>query len=474
VTVSQAADTNYNAATATMTLTVNKANPILTFIDITKTYGDSDFELSASSNSPGRIIFTLADSSIATVNSTTVSIQSAGSTIIIVNQSADANYNAGTTTRTLLINKIDPNITLENLVKNLGDSDFELSATSSSTGEFRYEIQDHSIATINDSWVTLIGLGTTVITANQLADLNHNAGTVTITLTVLLDTDQDGIPNLVDLDDDNDGILDFIESNLDYDNDGLINSIDPDSDDDGCLDVLEAGFTDDDFDGYVGISPVQVDKNGLIKNDDAYRPPLDFNQNGVYDFLEEVIEVDFTQFSLAESIGFDLNESITLEIGSAYTPELKYQWQVSTDQGFTYQTFENESESPNKLILYPKQVDDGNLFRVILEKIGDACEKQFISNSIRIYYNELFVPNAISPNGDGLNDYWRIIGLEAFSSSRVIIYDRLGIKIFESEDYQNNWNGSFNGSPIPDGTYFYEIYLSNNEIKKGFIYVKKN
>ena len=360
------------------------------------------------------------------------------------------------------------------MVKNLGDSDFELSATSSSTGEFRYEIQDHSIATINDSWVTLIGLGTTVITANQLADLNHNAGTVTITLTVLLDTDQDGIPNLVDLDDDNDGILDFIESNLDYDNDGLINSIDPDSDDDGCLDVLEAGFTDDDFDGYVGISPVQVDKNGLIKNDDAYRPPLDFNQNGVYDFLEEVIEVDFTQFSLAESIGFDLNESITLEIGSAYTPELKYQWQVSTDQGFTYQTFENESESPNKLILYPKQVDDGNLFRVILEKIGDACEKQFISNSIRIYYNELFVPNAISPNGDGLNDYWRIIGLEAFSSSRVIIYDRLGIKIFESEDYQNNWNGSFNGSPIPDGTYFYEIYLSNNEIKKGFIYVKKN
>ncbi|MEK9612853.1 MAG: gliding motility-associated C-terminal domain-containing protein, partial [Flavobacteriaceae bacterium] len=439
-----------------------------------KTYGDPDFNLSATSSSTGAFSFSISDTDIATLTGSNTTIQGAGTTSVTVSQAADSNYNAATVTRTLTVNKANPILTFNDITKTYGDPDFNLSATSSSTGEFSYDILDNSIATINGSWVTLESPGTTIIMANQLADINYTLGTVSITLTVLLDSDQDGIPNLIDLDDDNDGILDILESNLDYDNDGQINSIDSDSDGDGCPDAVEAGFTDGDFDGYIGISPVQVDRNGLVEYKDGYQTPLDFNQNSVYDFLEEIIEVDFSQFNLPESMGFDLNESITLEIGGIYNPELKYQWQVSTDQGFTYQTIENESESPNKLILAPKQIDDGNLYRVIIEKIGYACESQFISNSIKIYYNELFVPNAISPNSDGVNDYWRIVGLEAFKNSHVVIYNRLGIKVFESKDYRNDWNGSFNGDPIPDGTYFYEIHLSNNEIKKGFIYVKKN
>jgi hypothetical protein len=62
------------------------------------------------------------------------------------------------------------------------------------------------------------------------------------------DTDSDGISDVCDLDDDNDGILDTVEGGSDTDNDGIINSLDVDSDNDGCSDAIEGGANFDDSD----------------------------------------------------------------------------------------------------------------------------------------------------------------------------------------------------------------------------------
>ena len=67
------------------------------------------------------------------------------------------------------------------------------------------------------------------------------------TLEILPDNDKDGIPDDIDVDDDNDGILDVVEGKGDTDGDGIPNYFDLDSDGDGCFDVTEAGFIDDDF-----------------------------------------------------------------------------------------------------------------------------------------------------------------------------------------------------------------------------------
>lgn len=106
------------------------------------------------------------------------------------------------------------------------------------------------------------------------------------------DFDNDGIPDEVDLDDDNDGILDTIEQDgdeqRDTDGDGFPDHQDLDSDGDSCFDVLEAGFSDDDNNGTAGISPDQVDENGLVVNvPGVYETPLDSNSNGVFDFQEK-------------------------------------------------------------------------------------------------------------------------------------------------------------------------------------------
>ena len=69
------------------------------------------------------------------------------------------------------------------------------------------------------------------------------------------------------------------------------------------------------------------------------------------------------------------------------------------------------------------------------------------------------VPNAFSPNGDGINDTWVIKYLEDYPNSKVDIYNRYGQLVYHSEGYVNGrgWDGTTNGKPLPIGTYYYVI-----------------
>ena len=185
VTVNQAADSNYNSATASMTLTVVKANPTITFNDITKVLSDPDFTLSATSSSTGSFTYSIANSGVATVSGASVSLEGLGSTTVTVNQAADNNYNSGTATMTLTVNKPVPLIDFNDITKSVGDPDFTLSATSSSTVAFTYSIADGSVATVSGNTVTIQGAGSTIVTVNQASDASYNAGTATMTLTVI-------------------------------------------------------------------------------------------------------------------------------------------------------------------------------------------------------------------------------------------------------------------------------------------------
>ena len=74
--------------------------------------------------------------------------------------------------------------------------------------------------------------------------------------------------------------------------------------------------------------------------------------------------------------------------------------------------------------------------------------------------------NAFSPNGDGINDTWFITDGNCLKLAEVMVYNRYGSKVFESKNYQNDWNGTYQGKPLPDGTYYYVINytLLNNQL----------
>jgi gliding motility-associated-like protein len=71
----------------------------------------------------------------------------------------------------------------------------------------------------------------------------------------------------------------------------------------------------------------------------------------------------------------------------------------------------------------------------------------------------LTIPNAFSPNGDGINDVWRITGTDQFPSVALSIFNRYGQLVYQSNNYNNSWDGKLNGQPLPVATYYYVIKL---------------
>jgi len=67
------------------------------------------------------------------------------------------------------------------------------------------------------------------------------------------------------------------------------------------------------------------------------------------------------------------------------------------------------------------------------------------------------VPNAFSPNGDGINDTWQISYLSSYPDCIVQVFNRYGQQVFRSVGYSTPWNGTYNGSVLPVGTYYYII-----------------
>ena len=160
-------------------------------------------------------------------------------------------------------------------------------------------------------------------------------------LTVMPDNDRDRVPDVIDIDDDNDGILDIDETTGDTDGDGVINSFDLDSDGDGCLDVIEAGYDDGDVDGLLGLSEVTVDTLGrVISSTSGYDEPLDREGNGVKDFLEK--GSDITILSNPFSISIIETRNARYEIKVQASGTLVFQWQYSGDGGITWLDTEDD------------------------------------------------------------------------------------------------------------------------------------
>jgi gliding motility-associated-like protein len=77
----------------------------------------------------------------------------------------------------------------------------------------------------------------------------------------------------------------------------------------------------------------------------------------------------------------------------------------------------------------------------------------------------LKIPNAFSPNGDGIHDQWTIEVLADFPNCQVEIFDRWGQRMFYSKGYTQPWDGTVKGQPAATGTYYYIINLNDKPRK---------
>jgi gliding motility-associated-like protein len=88
-------------------------------------------------------------------------------------------------------------------------------------------------------------------------------------------------------------------------------------------------------------------------------------------------------------------------------------------------------------------------------------------------FGVLGIPNFISPNGDGVNDFWEIRGLEVYPDTHLQIFDRYG-KIFVDRKIESGfkWDAKYLGNPIPSGDYWYIITITDGRKVSGHISVR--
>ena len=85
------------------------------------------------------------------------------------------------------------------------------------------------------------------------------------------------------------------------------------------------------------------------------------------------------------------------------------------------------------------------------------------SIEVPIFLIDYYFPNAFTPNGDGLNDFWSVAGT-GMKRYSIRVYSRWGEKVFDETD--GNWDGTYQGKPLPAGIYIYILVGYDEEGRK--------
>jgi gliding motility-associated-like protein len=135
------------------------------------------------------------------------------------------------------------------------------------------------------------------------------------------------------------------------------------------------------------------------------------------------------------------HQTITLTAPSGFA---QYAWNGQTG-GQTYQV-----SSPQTINLTVTDANGCQATQPI--KVTDQCP-------------EIWIPNAFTPNNDGINDTWVIEGLDNDQTALVRVYNRYGTLMYESKGYGTAWNGEYKGKKLPAGTYYYIVTAKNGKQK---------
>lgn len=105
----------------------------------------------------------------------------------------------------------------------------------------------------------------------------------------------------------------------------------------------------------------------------------------------------------------------------------------------------------------PSTIDPTN--PIVKFRIRAVSTNNLVSYSNEVLYAQkllMFMPDTFTPNGDNINEIFEIKGI-FIKNFKMRIYNRAGNVIFETEDYKTGWDGSYDGSPVAEGQYYYEI-----------------
>ncbi|CAM4346780.1 lamin tail domain-containing protein [Zobellia nedashkovskayae] len=259
------------------------------------------------------------------------------------------------------------------------------------------------------------------------------------------DSDGDGILNVFDLDSDNDGIYDVVEAGhdegthtdgrltevvgldgvpdsvqdvgqedsgvvnytiSDSDSDSMPDFIELDSDGDGCNDVIEAGYSENStISGELSGTGYDKVRGVVVDNSDGYTTPLDENGNSVYDYRESGVAPAIT--NQPEDVYVVQGADATFLV-EATGGNLRYQWQLSIDNGLSYTDISGANNSSYTITNVPGSLD-GNYYRVVVSDLSFSCISRTSESAILIILLDndndgIANANDLDDDNDGIPD----------------------------------------------------------------------
>jgi N-acetylneuraminic acid mutarotase len=179
ITATQDGDATYDPAAAIkQTLTVSKFSQSITFNALPdKIVTDDPFDLTATTSSGLTVTYTSSNTDVATISGATVTIVGGGTTTITSKQDGNGTYGPATPVeQALTVTKLDQTIAFTAISERLTtDEPFQLSASATSSLAITYTSSNTDVATIAGDMVTIVGAGTTTVTANQPGNNHFNA-----------------------------------------------------------------------------------------------------------------------------------------------------------------------------------------------------------------------------------------------------------------------------------------------------------
>jgi len=165
-------------------------------------------------------------------------------------------------------------------------------------------------------------------------------------------------------------------------------------------------------------------------------------------------------------------DSIKVETGEDYnicTPNETATLKASATGGYGPLTFNwsNGAGSGDSVVVVPEETTK------YFVTVTDTCGNTAFSDSIEVVVQcDVIVPNIFTPNGDSFNDVFFIENLDQYPGSGLKIYSRWGRKVYQNDDYKNDWDGE----KFVDGIYFYILTVSDPEqgTKTGHVTILKD
>jgi gliding motility-associated-like protein len=232
--------------------------------------------------------------------------------------------------------------------------------------------------------------------------------------------------------------------------------------------------------GYFRPSAVNQNSssNGFFKSKYVFE-----NSNALHPHTQKeklISLINTTEYWKIESNQSTIDIALTLTWNSNTTPN-----ELTKEDSDYSLAIINWDEAQSKWIYYTSATDNQN------ETVTAAINKTgiFTLGKVRVSnVDGIVIYNAVSPNGDGLNDYFNIQGLDKFPDNTLEIYNRYGVKVYETTNYgaNGNWFRGISegrvtinkGEGLPTGTYFYTLKFKmpdgDYKDKAGYLYINND